>query len=70
MRSISRTGVSKGLVASHFLLLLLFAAFVSIVFAVLLRDEVREQARLGGMIFGALVCAAYVFGWLMYPLPL
>ena len=56
--------------ASHFLLLLLFAAFVSTVFAVLLRDDVREQVRLGGTIFGALVGAAYIFGWLMYPLPL
>lgn len=56
--------------ASHFLLLLLFAAFVSLVFAVLLREDVREQVRLGGMIFGALTGAAYIFGWLMYPLPL
>jgi hypothetical protein len=54
---------------SHFLLLLLFAAFVSTAFAVLLRDEVADQVRLGGMIFGSLVGAAVVFGWLMLPLP-
>lgn len=54
----------------HFLLLALFAFFVSLVFAVLMRDEPREQLRTGGMLFGAFVGAALVLGWLMYPLPL
>jgi hypothetical protein len=54
----------------HFLLLVLFAFFVSLVFAVLMRDEPREQLRTGGMLFGAFVGAALVLGWLMYPLPL
>ena len=54
----------------HFLLLTLFAFFVSLVFAVLLRDEPREQLWLGGMMFGGFVGAAFVLGWLMYPLPL
>lgn len=54
----------------HFLLLMLFAACVSTVFAVLLRDEPREQVRLGGRMFGAFVGAALLLGWLMYPLPL
>lgn len=55
---------------THFLLLLLFAFFVSIVFAVLMRDEPREQLRTGGLVFGAFVGAALVLGWLMYPLPI
>ena len=55
---------------SHFLLLALFAFFVSLVFAVLLRDEPRQQARLGGMMFGAFLATAFVLGWLLYPLPL
>ena len=55
---------------SHFLLLVLFAFFVSVVFAVLLRDEPREQLRTGAMMFGGFVAAAIVLGWLMYPLPL
>jgi len=54
----------------HFLLLALFAFFVSLVFAVLLRDEPRQQARLGGMMFGAFLATAFVLGWLLYPLPL
>jgi hypothetical protein len=57
-------------VTSHFLLLALFAFFVSIVFAVLLRDQPRAQLRTGAMMFGGFLAAAVVLGWLMYPLPL
>jgi hypothetical protein len=55
---------------SHLFLLALFALFVSAVFAFLQRDEPRQQARLGLMLFGGFVGAALVLGWLMYPLPL
>ncbi len=55
---------------SHFLLLVLFAFFVSVVFAVLLRDQPRAQIRTGAMMFGGFIAAAVVLGWLMYPLPL
>lgn len=55
---------------SHLLLLLLFSFFVSLVFATLLRDDVRSQLRLGSALFGGFVGAALVLGWLMYPLPL
>ncbi len=56
--------------ASHFLLVVVFAAFVSVVFAMLVRDELREQARYGGLLFATFVLAALLFGWLMYPFPL
>jgi prepilin signal peptidase PulO-like enzyme (type II secretory pathway) len=55
---------------SHLLLLIVFAFFVSLVFAVLTKDDVREQLRLGGMLFAGFVVAAIVAGWLMYPFPL
>ncbi|HEX2454460.1 MAG TPA: hypothetical protein VHI99_12225 [Vicinamibacterales bacterium] len=55
---------------SHLLLMIVFAFLVSLVFAVLLRDEPREQMRTGVMMFGAFVIAALAMGWLMYPLPL
>ena len=55
---------------SHFLVLVLFAFFVSLVFAVLMRDDPREQLRTGGLMFGGFIAAALVLGWLMYPLPL
>jgi hypothetical protein len=55
---------------SHFLILVLFALFVSVVFAVLLRDEPRAQIRMGAKMFGGFIAAALALGWLMYPLPL
>ena len=56
--------------SSHFLLLVLFSFFVSLVFAVLLRDDPRQQIRTGGMMFGGFIVTALVLGWLMYPFPL
>lgn len=55
---------------SHFLLMALYALFVSVVFAVLMRENPREQLRTGALMFAGFVGAAYVIGWLMYPLPL
>ena len=55
---------------SHLVLLTLFAFFVSLVFAVIAKDEAREQIRFGGMMFGGFLAAAVVLGWLMYPFPL
>lgn len=54
----------------HILVIALFAFFVSLVFAVLLRDEPRAQLRLGGLMFLGFLASALVLGWLMYPLPL
>ena len=55
---------------SHLLLLMLFAFFVSLVFALLSRDDVREQLRLGAMLFAGFVGGAILLGWLMFPFPL
>jgi hypothetical protein len=55
---------------SHFFLLVLFAFFVSLVFAVIAKDDVREQVRLGSLMFAGFVAAAFLLGWLMYPVPL
>jgi hypothetical protein len=55
---------------SHFLLMVLFAFFVSLVFAVIAKDEAREQLRFGGMMFGGFILAAIVLGWLMLPFPI
>jgi hypothetical protein len=57
-------------VTSHLLLLVLFAALVSSVFAALARDEPRAQLRAGALMFGGFIAAAIALGWLMYPLPL
>jgi hypothetical protein len=54
---------------SHLLLLTLFALVVSVVFAVLTKDDAHEQVRFGGLLFGGFVLAALALGWLMYPFP-
>ena len=54
----------------HFLLLALFAFFVSLVFSVVMRDEPRAQLQLGLRMFGGFLAAGLILGWLMYPLPL
>ena len=58
------------LMQSHLFLLVLFAFFVSLVFAVIARDETREQIKLGGLMFAGFIASAIVLGWLMYPFPL
>ena len=54
---------------SHLLLMTLFAFFVSLVFAVISKDDLREQARFGGLMFVGFMAVAIVVGWLMYPFP-
>jgi hypothetical protein len=55
---------------SHLALLAMFAFFVSLVFAVIAKDEPRDQLRFGGLTFGGFLASALVLGWLMYPFPL
>lgn len=55
---------------SHFLLLAIFSFFVSLVFAVLSKDDVREQLRFGGLLFAGFLVSALALGWLMYPFPI
>jgi len=50
--------------------MVIFALFVSIVFAVLTRDEPRQQVLFGAQLFGGFVGAGILIGWLLYPLPL
>jgi hypothetical protein len=57
-------------VHSHLFLLVLFALFVSLVFAVIARDDARGQIKLGALMFAGFIASALVLGWLMYPFPL
>jgi hypothetical protein len=50
--------------------MVLFALFVSVVFAALMRDEPREQLAFGIRLFGGFIAAGIIAGWLLYPLPL
>ena len=55
---------------SHLGLMVVFALFVSTVFASLMRDEPGDQLRFGARLFAGFVGAGIVIGWLLYPLPL
>ena len=55
---------------SHVGLMALFAGFVLLVLALLMRDDSHEQVRFGGTLFAGFVGAGIVLGWLMYGLPL
>ena len=54
---------------THLGAMALFALFVSVAFAALMRDDPREQLRLGLRLFGGLVGGGILAGWLLYPLP-
>ena len=56
--------------SSHFALLLVFAAFVSVTFATLMRDDPRDQLKFGARLFGGFVGAGVILGWLLFPFPL
>ncbi len=55
---------------SHFFSMLLFAGFVSLIFAVLLKDESVDQLKLGGILFASFVAVSVVLGWIFFPFPL
>jgi hypothetical protein len=55
---------------SHFVLMLIFSLCVSAVFAGLMREDAGEQMRLCGKMFGGMIAAAIVLGWLMFPVPI
>ena len=55
---------------SHVLLMIVFALFVSVIFATLMRDEPAEQWWLGTRMFGGLVGGGVLAGWLLYALPI
>ena len=52
---------------SHFLLMVLFALFVAVVFAFLMKDDPRERLRFGAVVFGGFVASGLAIGWLMFP---
>lgn len=54
---------------THVGLMVVFAVFVSTVFATLMRDEPREQLRFGARLFAGFVGAGLLLGWLLYPMP-
>ena len=54
---------------SHFEALTVFAALVSVVFAVITKNTPRAQVQYGVFVFFSFLVVAIVVGWIMYPLP-
>lgn len=54
---------------SHLVLLLVFSALASTIFATLLREDPRARLSFGLKVFAAFVLSALVVGWVMYPFP-
>lgn len=54
---------------SHVGLMALFSLFVSIVFATIMRDDPKEQARYGAKLFVAFIVGGILAGWILFPLP-
>ena len=55
---------------SHLLLMVIFSFCVSAVFAGLMREQPAEQLALGARMFGGMLAAAVVLGWVMFPFPI
>jgi hypothetical protein len=50
--------------------MLIFSLCVAAVFAGLLREDPHEQLVVGAKMFGGMLAAALVLGWLMFPFPI
>jgi len=55
---------------SHLVLMVLFALFVSVVFAALTEDDLRAQLVAGAKLFGGFVAAGLALGWILLLFPL
>ena len=55
------------MVISHFTALALFSLIVSVVFAILSKENFRDQLIYGAKVFFAFVGIALLLGWIMLP---
>lgn len=54
---------------THLGVMALFGLTSAIMFATLMRDDPKEQLKLGLRIFAGFVAGGVAVGWLLYPLP-
>jgi hypothetical protein len=57
-------------ILSHVTALVIFALIVSTVFALVTKNEPRDQFRYGVFVFLSFLAVAFAVGWIMFPLPL
>ncbi|MDT4898612.1 MAG: hypothetical protein QOH25_3689 [Acidobacteriota bacterium] len=55
---------------THFLVMMLFAMIVALIFGVVARDTSRERVLYGLKIFGEFMGIGLALAWLLYFLPL
>lgn len=55
---------------SHFGLMVVFSALVSIVFTFISKNGAIERLKYFMVLFGSFIVLSILAGWLMYPLPL
>lgn len=51
---------------SHLLSMIIYAFFISVVLALIRRNETRGQIKYGLFLFFVMVLGALLFGWFMY----
>jgi hypothetical protein len=51
---------------THLGLMVLFAASIAMVFAALMKDDVRSQVRMAAAILVTLVLGGWLVGWALY----
>ncbi len=51
---------------THFVAVLLFAAFMSVVFGITMRSEPKMMVRFGAYCFALLVGSTIIASWVMY----
>lgn len=55
---------------SHFGMMLVFSALVSLVFTYMTKYGAKERLKYFLMLLGSFVLLSIIAGWLMYPFPL
>jgi uncharacterized membrane protein len=54
---------------NHFLLMVVFSALVSLVFAFIAKNGAKERGRYFLYLFGSFILLSILVGWIMYPFP-
>lgn len=57
------------MIQSHLLNMLIYSALVSLVFAILSREQMRDRARYGMKLFAIMTVGSLLLAWLMLPFP-
>ncbi len=53
----------------HFLLMVVFSALVSLVFAFIAKYDPKERGKYFLYLFGCFILLSVLVGWIMYPFP-